>query len=94
MRGFFMNATSFANAWGYRLQNASPTFENHLDLVRRRDDLAVELCALYNLLDRPADALNILNARHFQPWEGGEGEAIGQYVHAHLALGRELGAGA
>jgi tetratricopeptide (TPR) repeat protein len=74
---------------GVPVEERLADFEQHLDLVRRRDDLAVELCTLYNLTARPADALEILTARHFQPWEGGEGEAIGQYVHAHLALGRE-----
>ncbi|HEY1684628.1 MAG TPA: DUF5107 domain-containing protein [Tepidisphaeraceae bacterium] len=74
---------------GVPVQDRLAEFEQHLDLIKRRDDLAVELCALYNLSDRPADALEILTARHFQPWEGGEGEAIGQYVLAHLMLGRE-----
>ncbi|MFH1496267.1 MAG: DUF5107 domain-containing protein, partial [Verrucomicrobiota bacterium] len=58
------------------------------DLVSRRDDLSVELCALYNQTGRPADALAILSSRRFQPWEGGEGQALGQHVRTHLALGR------
>ena len=62
--------------------------EGRLDLVARRDDLTVELCALYNQVGRPADALRLLGARRFQPWEGGEGQALGQYKQARLALGR------
>jgi tetratricopeptide (TPR) repeat protein len=62
--------------------------ERRLDLVARRDDLTVELCALYNQLGRPADALRLLDSRRFQPWEGGEGQALGQYKQARLALGR------
>jgi tetratricopeptide (TPR) repeat protein len=57
-------------------------------LVRTRDDLSVELCALYNQTGQPAKALQVLESRRFQPWEGGEGLALGQYVRAHLALGR------
>ncbi|HEY0945635.1 MAG TPA: DUF5107 domain-containing protein [Opitutaceae bacterium] len=58
------------------------------DLVAARDDLTVELCELYNHTGRPAEALALLEARHFQPWEGGEGQALGQYVRARLVLGR------
>lgn len=62
--------------------------ERHPDLVRRRDDLSVELCALYNQTGQPERALEVLEARQFQPWEGGEGQALGQHVRTHLALGR------
>jgi tetratricopeptide (TPR) repeat protein len=62
--------------------------EKHLDLVRQRDDLSVELCALYNQTGRPADALALVSSRRFQPWEGGEGGPLGQWVRSHLALGR------
>jgi tetratricopeptide (TPR) repeat protein len=69
---------------GKRLRQLEP----RLDLVRRRDDLSVELCALYNQTGQPARALDLLRSRKFQPWEGGEGQALGQHVRAHLALGR------
>jgi tetratricopeptide (TPR) repeat protein len=35
-----------------------------------------------------ADALTLIAGRRFQPWEGGEGLALGQHVRTHLALGR------
>lgn len=60
----------------------------HARLVAHRDDLTVELCALLNQSGRPADALATLTQRHFQPWEGGEGQALGQFVRALLGLGR------
>ncbi len=59
-----------------------------LAVVRERDDLSVELCALYNQLGRPEEALALVNSRHFQPWEGGEGGPLGQWVRAQLSLGR------
>jgi tetratricopeptide (TPR) repeat protein len=31
----------------------------------------------------------LVSARKFQPWEGGEGQALGQHVRAHIALGRD-----
>lgn len=63
-------------------------FAKYPHLVRQRDDLSVELCALYNQTGRPQDAEKILKARHFQPWEGGEGQALGQHTRTHLTLGR------
>ncbi len=63
--------------------------ERHLKQVQQRDDLSVELCALYNQVGRHQDALTLVSSRHFQPWEGGEGGPLGQHVRSHLALGRE-----
>jgi tetratricopeptide (TPR) repeat protein len=63
--------------------------EQHPALVQKRDDLSVELCALYNLTGQPVKALTILGSRKFQPWEGGEGAALGQHVRTHLTLGRQ-----
>ncbi len=67
--------------------------EKHPALVRQRDDLSVELCALYNQTGRHDKALQLVASRQFQPWEGGEGGPLGQHVRAHLALGPR-GAGA
>jgi hypothetical protein len=61
----------------------------HPGLVAQRDDLSVELRMLYNQTGRRARALQLLTSRRFQPWEGGEGQVLGQYVRAQLALGRE-----
>lgn len=58
-------------------------------LTAQRDDLSVELCALYNQTGQPERALEILSTRKFQPWEGGEGQALGQHVRTHLALGHK-----
>lgn len=60
----------------------------HRALVDQRDDLSVELCALYNQTGAPSGALPIVSRRKFQPWEGGEGQALGQHVRTHLLLGR------
>lgn len=62
--------------------------ERHAELTALRDDLCVELSALCNFADQPERALRLLLERHFQPWEGGEGQALGQYVRTRLALGR------
>ena len=58
-------------------------------LVAQRDDLTVEFCALLNQTGRHVEAMQLLSKRNFQPWEGGEGAALGQHVRTQLALGRE-----
>jgi tetratricopeptide (TPR) repeat protein len=62
--------------------------EQHLSLVEQRDDLSVELGALYNQTGQHEKALALVRTRNFQPWEGGEGGPLGQWVRSHLALGR------
>lgn len=63
-------------------------------LIDRRDDLAVEFASLLNLVGRHEDALDLLLNRRFQPWEGGEGQALAQFATTQLALGqRDLAAG-
>jgi tetratricopeptide (TPR) repeat protein len=61
--------------------------EKYPGLVRRRDDLNIELCALYNQTGRHDEAARLIGSRRFQPWEGGEGGPLGQHVRAQLGLG-------
>ena len=61
--------------------------EKYFELVNRRDDLTIEICALYNQTDQPEKALRLLESRRFQPWEGGEGQTLAQFVRARLLLG-------
>ena len=57
-------------------------------LVESRDDLSVERSTLLTQTGRPNKSLDLLLSRRFQPWEGGEGQALGQYVRARLSLGQ------
>jgi tetratricopeptide (TPR) repeat protein len=61
----------------------------HTHLVQLRDDLSVELATVFNQLGQPQDALDVLLQRKFQPWEGGEGLVLAQYVRSQLLLGHE-----
>jgi tetratricopeptide (TPR) repeat protein len=63
--------------------------EKHRGLVEQRDDLTVEVVTLYNQTGRSETALDLLRARRFHPWEGSEGLVSGQYVTAHVLLGRK-----
>ena len=67
--------------------------EKYPGLVAQRDDLSVELCALYNQTGQHGKALELLTQRNFQPWEGGEGGPLGQHVRTRLTLGRAALAG-
>ena len=60
----------------------------HPRLVMQRDDLCVEMGALLNQTGRHTEAMRLLEERNFQPWEGGEGGPLGQWVRSNLALGR------
>lgn len=62
--------------------------EANLILVERRDDLSVELAALYSNTGQPERAVAVLLSRPFQPWEGGEGLVLEQYARAHVLLGQ------
>ncbi|RYG35161.1 DUF5107 domain-containing protein [bacterium] len=57
-----------------------------MDLVRQRDDLTLEFVNLLNAMGEPEEAAKILDARRFQPWEGGEGMTLGAFSRTHLRL--------
>jgi len=63
--------------------------EAYPTLVDDRDDLYLERATLYNLLGQEGKALQRLQSRRFHPWEGGEGKVTGQYIYAHLELGKK-----
>jgi tetratricopeptide (TPR) repeat protein len=62
----------------------------HLERVMSRDDLTIEWCALLNQTGQHEAALDVLKHRKFQPWEGGEGMVLAQWVRAHVGLGRKV----
>jgi tetratricopeptide (TPR) repeat protein len=56
--------------------------------VDARDDLIVELAQLHTATGGADVALELLLARWFQPWEGGEGQVLSAWDEALLALAR------
>jgi tetratricopeptide (TPR) repeat protein len=71
---------------GHALTERLAGLEANAALVEQRDDLSVELASLYNNLDQPRRALDLLLSHEFQPWEGGEGLVLSQYVRANVLL--------
>lgn len=61
----------------------------HPALVTSRDDLTIELARLLVSEGRAAEAVEILASRRFQPWEGGEGQALAAWDAAQVAIATE-----
>jgi tetratricopeptide (TPR) repeat protein len=61
----------------------------HRPLVETRDDLMLEITALYNQCGLHGLALDAIRQRRFQPWEGGEGQVLAQWMRTLLRLGRD-----
>jgi tetratricopeptide (TPR) repeat protein len=63
--------------------------ENHLPLVKSREDLYLERIVLYNQLGEHQTAKELIANFKFNPWEGGEGKVVGQYLISHLELAKQ-----
>lgn len=64
-------------------------FEKYPELVEQRDDLCIERITLNNQLGNYQTAYDLINARIFHPWEGGEGKVTGQYIICRIALAKQ-----
>jgi tetratricopeptide (TPR) repeat protein len=62
--------------------------QNSSTLAFLRHDLTVEIATLLNQTGNPEEALHLLTSRMFQPWEGGEGLVLAQFVRSNLLLGQ------
>ncbi|RRB00861.1 DUF5107 domain-containing protein [Larkinella rosea] len=63
--------------------------EKHLTATEDRDDLYLERVTLYNQLGNYQKARELLAARQFHPWEGGEGKVVSQYLICHIELAKQ-----
>lgn len=59
------------------------------ELVEQRDDLCIERITLHNQLGEYQKAYDLINARQFHPWEGGEGKVTGQYTLCRIELAKQ-----
>lgn len=67
--------------------------EQYKETVWKRDDLYLEYITLLNQLGRNKEALALIDARKFHPWEGGEGKVPAQYQAARVAIAKKYMAG-
>ncbi len=65
------------------------SLEAQMSLLKQRDDLSLEYASLLNSTGQPQEALDVLLGRQFGPWEGGEGQVLGQYVRALVLLAKQ-----
>ncbi len=67
-----------------RLEHLSANF----DVAVERDDVYLELAAIHNFIGTFSKAHELIMARKFHPWEGGEGKASGQYIYSLVELAK------
>ncbi|WP_309070840.1 DUF5107 domain-containing protein [Arthrobacter sp.] len=67
-----------------------PAIEQYCPGVLVRDDLTLHYVNLLVDVGRSEEALVIMQERTFQPFEGGEGQALAAYDRASLAVARSL----
>lgn len=60
----------------------------HQEVAARRDDVYLEIAALKNYLENYEEAYQLIMARQFHPWEGGEGRVSGQYLYSLVELAK------
>ena len=70
----------------YSIEKRLAFLKQYFHLVLQRDDLYIELVTLYNLCGNYQESMQLLSARKFHPWEGGEGKVTRQYVQSKLGL--------
>ena len=63
--------------------------KRYSSLVRKRDDLYLEVVSLENFSGNHTSAYNLLMARKFHPWEGGEGKVSAQYIYSLTELAKQ-----
>lgn len=74
---------------GYEPARRLETLEECRKLVDERDDLYLEYASLFNALGEHEKAYELIMARTFHPWEGGEGKVTGQYVYSLTEMARK-----
>lgn len=71
------------------LQERLLFLKNHEGLIPDRDDLYMEYVSLHSLTGRLDEARDLLKARNFHPWEGGEGKTSGQHILINVELAKQ-----
>jgi tetratricopeptide (TPR) repeat protein len=85
----FYEADQLARKAGTPPAERLATLTQWRTLVDQRDDLTIEYVTLLNLAGRHQEAFNVLMARTFHPWEGGEGRVATQYVWASIGIAQQ-----
>ncbi|MES2279234.1 MAG: DUF5107 domain-containing protein [Bacteroidota bacterium] len=73
----------------YPIAKRLDQLEAHKAITESRDDVYLEKAALYNFGGQFEQAYNLIMARKFHPWEGGEGKVSGQYLYSLVELAKQ-----
>lgn len=85
----FMELDQLYKKLGATPESRLVLFEKNPDVVKDRDDLYLEYVALQNANGHYQTALELIAARKFHPWEGGEGKVPAQYVYCRTELAKQ-----
>lgn len=85
----FMELDQLYKKMGFAHADRLANMEKHAALVEERDDMCVERAQLLNQLGRYEEAKQMIAARKFHPWEGGEGKVTGQYTLCRRELAKQ-----
>lgn len=85
----FMELDQLYKRLNYAYEQRLANFEANAEIVALRDDLYLEQATLLNQLGRHQEALDMIAARKFHPWEGGEGKVTAQYVICRRELAKQ-----
>ncbi|MBN9297048.1 MAG: DUF5107 domain-containing protein [Filimonas sp.] len=84
----FMELDQLYKITGRSVKDRLRMYEKYASLIGERDDLYLEYITLLNNEANFEKAKQLLSARKFHPWEGGEGKVVGQYVLCHIELAK------
>ncbi|WP_321388500.1 hypothetical protein [uncultured Enterococcus sp.] len=79
-----------AQKLGISVSERLATLESRIATTAYRDDLFIVYISLLNNQKRYEEALELLKARRFHPWEGGEGKVSAQYMYSLIEQAKEL----
>ena len=74
---------------GRSMEDCRELLDTHREVTFRRDDLYIEYVKLLNLQGEYEKAYDLIMARKFHPWEGGEGRVTAQYTTALVQMARK-----
>lgn len=89
----FLELDQLHKKLGWSFAQRLKTFEEHSELIRKRDDLYIEYITLLNLTGQYEEAYRHIMSHHFHPWEGGEGKITTQYTLSLLQMAKKALAG-
>lgn len=94
-RAFSLNATDarvlmeldqLHKRMGHSPKERLALLSRYKDVAFSRDDLYLEYATLLNMTGEYEQAMQMIDARQFHPWEGGEGKVPAQYQYARVEL--------